>query len=164
MLVVSDTSPLSNLAMIGLLDLLREQFKEVLMPPAVARELTALKNTAATEGLRRAIREGWLKEVPLDASAPSPQELRGLDAGETEALRLALALTADHVLMDEKEGRRCAAHLGLRTIGLLGVLMTAKRSGAIPSLRFQIDRLRSEAGFFVNEKLEKQVLQAVGER
>ena len=47
MLVVSDTSALSNLAIIGRLPLLREQFTEVRMPPAVASELTALRDTAA---------------------------------------------------------------------------------------------------------------------
>ena len=163
MLVVSDTSPLSNLAIIGRLDLLREQFNEVLMPPAVARELTALKNGSASEALGRAMEEGWLKEIQLDASGPSPQALRGLDAGETEALRLALALSADHVLMDEKEGRQCAAILGLPTIGLLGVLIAAKRAGVVSSLRVEIGRLRREAGFFVDAALETQVVEAAGE-
>ncbi len=39
MLAVSDTSPLSNLAIIGRLPLLREQFVEVWVPPAVVCEL-----------------------------------------------------------------------------------------------------------------------------
>ena len=38
MLVVSDTSPLSNLAVIGRLELLRQQFGPVSAPPAVCRE------------------------------------------------------------------------------------------------------------------------------
>lgn len=163
MLVVSDTSPLSNLAIIGRLALLREQFAEVWMPPAIARELAALDALSAQAALAEALRAGWLKEMPLPPSAPFPAELRGLDAGETEALRLALSSAADGVLMDEKEGRQRAAILHIRTIGVLGVLIAARQSGAIPSLRAEIERLRREAGFFVDRPLEARVLAMVGE-
>jgi hypothetical protein len=37
--VVSDTSPILNLAIINQLDLLQQQFAEVLIPPAVLAEL-----------------------------------------------------------------------------------------------------------------------------
>ena len=163
MLVVSDTSPLSNLAIIGRLALLRQQFAEVWMPSAVARELAALGDSPAKVAILEAVRAGWLKEMPLPSSAPFPAELRGLDAGETEALRLALSLTADGVLMDEKEGRQRAAILHIRTIGVLGVLIAAKQSGAIPSLQAEIHKLRRDAGFFVDRPLERRVLGIVGE-
>ena len=96
-------------------------------------------------------------------SAPFPAELRGLDAGETEALRLALSTTTDCVLMDEKEGRQCAANLGIRTIGVLGVLIAAKHAGSIASLHTEIEKLRRDAGFFVDRPLEARVLALVGE-
>jgi uncharacterized protein len=163
MLVVSDTSPLSNLAIIGRLALLREQFVEVWMPPAVARELAALAAPQAQAALSEAVGAGWLKTMPLPASAPFPAALRGLDAGEIEALRLALSITTAGVLMDEKEGRQCAASLGIRTIGVLGVLIAAKQSGSILSLRVEIDKLRRDAGFFVDRPLELRVLAMVGE-
>jgi predicted nucleic acid-binding protein len=164
MLVVSDTSPLSNLAIIGRLDLLREQFGEVLMPPAVAHELSDLRNDPAQQLLLSARQDGWLKTKPLPATAPSPPELHDLDPGETEALRLALAISADGVLMDEKEGRQCAALLGVRTIGVLGVLLAARRSGVISALRPEMERLHREAGFFIDAALEKQVLETAGEQ
>lgn len=163
MLVVSDTSPLSNLAIIGRLALLPEQFPEVWTPPAVARELTALNAPQAQVALSEAVSTGWLKEMPLPVSAPFPSELRGLDAGETEALRLALATTSSRVLMDEKEGRECAASLHIPTIGVLGILITAKHAGSISSLRTEIANLRRDAGFFVGRHLELRVLAMVGE-
>lgn len=163
MLVVSDTSPLSNLALIGRLSLLRDQFGEVCLPPAVARELDALREPAARTALAHAIHVGWLREMLLPPSAPFPSELRGLDAGETEALRLALALSADHVLIDEREGRQRAARLGLHAIGVLGVLPAAKDAGAIDSRRAEIDSLRRVAGFFVDRALEARVLALAGE-
>jgi predicted nucleic acid-binding protein len=101
--------------------------------------------------------------MPLASTAPFPEELRGLDAGETEALRLALTISANAVLIDEKEGRQCAASLGIRTIGALGVLISAKQSGSVSSLRREIERLRRDAGFFVDKALETRVLVTVGE-
>jgi predicted nucleic acid-binding protein len=65
--------------------------------------------------------------------------------------------------MDEREGRKCAESLGIRTIGVLGILIAAKRSGAISSLRAEIEGLREGAGFFVDRVLERRVLEMVGE-
>jgi hypothetical protein len=163
MLVVCDTSPLCNLAIIGRLELLRDQFEVVRMPSRVATELTELRHEEAKEALARSLQDGWLIEMSVPASAPYPDLLRGLDAGEIEALRLAIAITADAVLMDEKDGRQCAAMLGLRTIGVIGVLIVAKQTGKVPSVAAEIAKLRSEAGFFVDERLELQALALAGE-
>lgn len=163
MLVVSDTSALSNLAIIGRLELLREQFGTVRMPAAVAQELTALRNPVAQAALARAVSDSWLLTVPLPSSAPFPKELNGLDAGETEALRLALSISADRVLMDEQEGRQRASALGIRTIGVLGVLLVARKAGGIPSLKDEIRKLRHDAGFFIAQPLEAHLLTEAGE-
>ena len=74
-----------------------------------------------------------------------------------------MAVSANHVLMDEKEGRQCAEGLGIRTIGVLGVLIAARHSGSISSLSHEIGKLRREGGFFVDAKLEARVLAFVGE-
>jgi len=163
MLVVSDTSPLSNLALIGRLDLLRDQFSEVLMPPAVSRELSALRNPVARLALTKAVADGWLVERALPGDAPFPDELQGLDPGETEALRLACYLSAEHVLMDEREGRLRATALGIRAIGVLGVLLVGKRDGTLASIKAEIALLRREAGFFISPDLESEVLELAGE-
>ncbi len=163
MLVVSDTSPLSNLAIIGRLPLLHEQFTEVLMPTAVARELDALNEPAARAALSQAVQDGWLREMALPPSAPFPPLLRGLDVGETEALPLALAISAHRVLIDEREARQCAEALGLHSIGVLGVLLAAISLGAVLTLQAEIDKLRLQAGFFVDRILEARVLALAGE-
>lgn len=163
MLVVSDTSPLSNLAIIDRLDLLREQFRVVQMPGAVARELAAVPSSRARMALANAIRDGWLVESALPISAPFPDELMGLDAGEIEAIRPALVLKADRILMDEKEGRQRAVAQGLQTVGIIGVLIVAKQNGCIQSLAAEIVRLRAEAGFFVDRALEIRALEIAGE-
>ncbi len=49
-------------------------------------------------------------------------KLENLDYGEREAILLAEELSADAILIDEKDGRREAARLGFITIGTLSVL------------------------------------------
>jgi len=56
-----------------------------------------------------------------------------------------------------------AASLGIRTIGVLGILIAAKQSGSIPSLSVEIDKLRRDAGFFVDRPLELRLLAMGGE-
>ncbi len=161
MRVVSNTSPLSNLAIIGRLDLLKQRYGTVRIPPAVARELSALSHPAGQARIAAALAEGWLVvEQPPFARPPLPFPL---DAGETEAIALALAVHADVLLMDEKRGREAARRNGLTVAGALGELLHARQTGLLPNLRSEINRLRSEAGFFVDAEIERFILSQVGE-
>lgn len=49
-----------------------------------------------------------------------------LDAGEAEAIVVALEINAELLLMDEHMGRETARHLGMRYTGLIGSLIEAK--------------------------------------
>ena len=161
MRVVSDTSPISNLAIIGHLDLLKRRYGAVRIPPAVASELSALSHPAAKAQITAALAEGWL--VAEKAPPSTPQLPFPLDAGETEAISLALATQADVVLMDERRGRQAARHHGLAVGGVLGELLHARQTGMLPNLRSEINRLRSEAGFFVDAEIEQFILSQVGD-
>jgi predicted nucleic acid-binding protein len=86
-----------------------------------------------------------------------------LDVGEAEAIALAKELAADLLLMDGRRGRDIAARLGLRVIGLLGVLIEAKHRGMIPAVKPILDDLKAKAGFWVSQQLYARVLQAAGE-
>ncbi|MCK6585549.1 MAG: hypothetical protein L6Q49_20805, partial [Anaerolineales bacterium] len=65
MLVVSNTSPVLNLAVIGQLELLHHQFGEVVFPPAVLDELKTDSDFPGTGYIRQAIKDGWLRKVDL---------------------------------------------------------------------------------------------------
>lgn len=67
------------------------------------------------------------------------------------------------LLIDEKEGRAMARHLGLRVTGVLGVLLRAKRIGRIDAIKPEIEALRTKARFFVAPSLERQLLAMAGE-
>ncbi len=57
---VSDTSPISNLAVIDRLTLLSNEFRKVYIPPAVADELSALSHPEARLRIENAVGSGWL--------------------------------------------------------------------------------------------------------
>ena len=83
MLVASNTSPISNLAIIGRLDLLRVQFREVRVPGAVQSELYRLSHPIALKAIQQAFQDGWIKSQTLQAEkvarllADSPRSRRG---------------------------------------------------------------------------------------
>ena len=162
MLVVSNTSPLSNLAIIGRLELVREQLGAVVIPPAVQAELGRNPKLEARAALGTAMSEGWIRVMPL--ANPVPQDLlQALDLGEAEALSLAMQAKAALVLLDASAARSRAAQLGIRFTGALGILRWGRQTGRIPALKIEVQRLRVEARFFINPALEKALLISVGE-
>ena len=86
-----------------------------------------------------------------------------LHTGETAALALALESHADAVLMDESAGRRAAHLLGVPVIGVLGVLMQARKTGLLPAIKPVIERLEADAGFWLAPGLVTEALRKCGE-
>ena len=80
-----------------------------------------------------------------------------------EAIALAEELHADHHLIDERKGRRLAQQQGVPVMGLLGVVLLAKRKGLIASARNLLNHLDQDAGVYLTEELKNAALKAVGE-
>lgn len=149
--VVADASPLIAFQQIGQLHLLETVFTEVIVPPAVAREIQPSVPPVP-----------WIIQRPL-AQPIAPLVLRAsLGAGESEALSLAVELRAGRLLVDERAARRTAEALGLSVIGTLGVLLAAKRKGLVAGVRPLVDELLRQ-GFWVSPRLVRQALSAAGE-
>ena len=161
MIVVTDTSVILNLCAIGQQDLLRRLFDRVLAPTAVVAEFQRLALVVARfQGLT------FPAFIQRAAPASLPSTLADsahLQAGEIAALSLAMEKQADAVLMDELAGRAAASSLGLRTIGLLGILLDAKNQNLVPALAPLIGQLESDAGVWISASLRGTVLQAAGE-
>ena len=158
MLVVSNTSPILNLAVIGLLDLLRIQFGDVLVPEAVIKELRLDEDMQGNDLIREALASGWLVVCPVADRQKVQLLARELDFGESEAIALALERDASLILLDETEGRAAARGLGLTVTGILGVVKKAHISGAIDSLEKVIVDLRDRAGFHLSDGIVQSFL------
>ena len=161
--VVSNTSPLLNLAIIDLLDLLRDQFGEVLIPDAVLAELRVDEPLPGSAQLRHAVDRGWLRLVHVRDQPLIALLTQTLDVGEAEAIALALETEPELLLVDERDGRRVATSLGLTVTGVVGILLRAKREGTIASLRKALVELETRAGFRIADGLVQQALLAADE-
>ena len=156
---VSDTSPLLNLAIIGQLSLLHQQFGEVRIPPAVVGELRIDEDLPGSRAVREAIEDSWLQAGEVEDHALVKTLQRDLDKGEAEAIALALQVEADWIVLDEREARRVAKSLGLKVTGVLGILLRTKQEGHLPSLQESMARLRDKAGFHIGAELFADILQ-----
>jgi len=152
-IVVSDTSVVTALLQLGQIEILRSLYGEVILPKAVQHELLRSHNS--------------LPSFLVVQSAADREMVRSLeeilDRGESEAIAISLELSADALLMDELKGREEARARGLRVVGLLGVLVQARRAGLVPLLSPLLQQLRHEVGFYISDQLEADVLKVVGE-
>ena len=155
MIVVADASPLIALARVGRVELLRSVFGQLLVPDAVWREVVeAGVEKAGTVDVAAA---NWIeRRTVLDLSLVNLLR-HDLGAGESEAIVLARETGADFVLMDERLGRSAARNLGLKVVGLVGVLIEARERGLISDANELIDQLHRQAGFWISADLRKLV-------
>ena len=152
MIVISDTSPLTALLLTRREVLLYQIFDRVVIPPAVQRELLRVHSSLPT----------WI-EIIAPRSIPVSITEAGLDAGETEAIALALELHPDVVLMDERLGRRLATRHGLPITGLLGFLVLAKQRKLIDHVAPVIRDLQFKGNCWFSQDLLSEVCHSVGE-
>ncbi|MBW7917910.1 MAG: DUF3368 domain-containing protein [Anaerolineales bacterium] len=160
---VSDTSPILGLAIIGHLNLLQEQFGDIYIPQAVLAELKVTENFRGASAIQVALDNGWLRSQEIQNKPLAKSLLLELDQGEAEAITLAVDLGFEMIVMDEKIGRERARELGLKTVGVLGVLLTANKHGRISSMKNAMIALRNEVGFFISDDLYRQILKQAGE-
>jgi uncharacterized protein len=160
--VVSNASPLINLARIDKLHLLHDLYDHLIIPEAVWREIVV--EGTGQPGADEVKGASWI-EMHAVANRQLVRALQQeLDAGEAEAIILALEKEAELLVMDERLGRETACHLGLRYTGVIGVLVEAKHKGLISAVKPHLDALREAVGFRVSDVLHLRVLQNEGEK
>lgn len=161
MIIVSDTSPINNLAAINQLYLLHQLYETVLIPEAVYRELTEPDFPVA--GSTEVQTFDWIQICAVSNRTLVEALSNELDIGEAEAIVLAVEMQAEQVLIDERRGRLVATRLNLRSTGILGILVEAKSQGLIAEVKSLLDALINDAGFWVAEPLYTSVLRRVNE-
>jgi len=157
MIVVSDTSAISNLLKIGQIDLLKVLYGRVYITPAVRRELYRdIEQSSLIEKLDWIV-VGYPKNQILIQKL-----LTKLDLGESESIALAIEEKAKYLIIDEYLGRKIAHSLNVKIVGVLGILILAKKEGLINEIRSSIELLLAN-GFRLNRELIDTVLQRLGE-
>ena len=161
MIVVSDSSPIIALSLISQLDLLKALYGKVEVPQAVYQEVTQLGVDHI--GVHEILEASWISARSIRNDALVNALLGELDIGEAEAITLATEVGAELLLIDERRGRKAATRLGLHVIGVLGILIEAKKQGLIDSVRQQLDALVLIAGFRISPLLRLKALEVVQE-
>jgi predicted nucleic acid-binding protein len=148
-IAVFDASPLIAFRQIEQVDLLRDLFREILVPTVVAKEVAPSLGTLPN----------W---IHVEGEFPSPAWPRKLDAGERAAIALAVHVCADVVVLDDLAGRTVAAELGLAAVGSFGLLVRAKQSGLIGEVRPLMEAMIAH-GNFASAELYRRILSLASE-
>lgn len=161
MIIVSNTSPIINLAAIRQIELLKQLYEKIIIPQAVFEEIAIIG--AGQAGSEEVKTFDWIETKQLDKRLKADSLQSELDPGEAEAIALALEIKADMILMDERRGRLTGFRLGLRCLGIMGILTDAKHKKLIHAVKPLLDSLMKDAGFWIDSKLYQHVLQVNGE-
>lgn len=152
--VIANTSPLQYLFQLGLLQLLPDFYGEVAVPAGVVQEVRS--GLARGVALPDVDSLPWLRIREARNAAVLPLAV-SLGAGEREVLALAVESVDPLVILDDALARRFAVRLRLRLTGTLGLLLKAKKTGQIESVRPYLDRLEN-LRFRIDEATRRSVL------
>lgn len=154
MIIVSDTTALTTLMKVGLESVLERLFGRVVIPERVVRELRQYHSEIPD----------WCEVRKVDAHPLLPLVALTIDAGEAEAICLALELKADAILLDDRKGKREAESRGLACLALPAILLEAKRQGLIPSLKAALGLLAERGNYRLKARAMEALLRAAGEQ
>lgn len=161
---VCNSSPIIGLSIIGELHLLWDIFNKVYIPGGVYEEVVSgnlYKHFGELE-LKNAVENGYINVYRVKNMNLAEQMSPRLHRGEQEVIIAAKELEIQVVVIDDKLARDFADAMLLKSIGVIGILETAKRMGKIDQLKKYIDVL-VDAGFWISKKLYAEVLGRVGE-
>ena len=157
MIVVSDTTPISELAKVNHLNLLPKLFGKVIVPQGVYDELNTGQHPAALVISKLS----WLDIVVVEnkLAVEKLQKSGKLDLGESEAIVLAEEIDAEQLLIDEKAARQVAKSRNLPLIGTMDILLLGKRHGYIANVKDVLERMqRQGTRTRISDRLYIQVL------
>ncbi len=133
--------------------MLTKLFHRVCIPVAVQEELLKFHDELPE----------WLEVIPVEDHTLVSAFAKKLDRGESEAIALALQTNPDRLLIDERKGRLIASSQGIPIIGLVGLVILARRKGVIDSVTRILGDLETVAGFYLHPEVKRQALDAAGE-
>lgn len=147
--IISDTSCLILLEKIGELNLLHQLFGSVVITSAIAQEFNM--------------------DLPVWLSVEDPENKQyqrileaSLDRGEASAIAFAIEHPGCLLIIDDYKGRKFAEKLGITITGSLGVIIEAKLSGHIPSIKPLLRKIQ-DTNFRLSDALKVRALDQANE-
>lgn len=145
-IVIADASPLIILQNIQELSLLQILFGELIITQEIKEEF----------GFDL---PDWIKVIEVQDKTRQAVLNLTLDKGEASSIALCLEIPKSLLIIDEKKGRRIAKDLRLNVIGTLGIIVKAKESGLISSVKDLIEKLE-KANFYISPSLKANIIES----
>jgi len=148
-MIVSDSTALIILFDLDRLDLLENLFEEIYITPSVLEEIS--------------FKYSIILPLFIKVIKPKNSELFNslqmiLDIGESEAIALAQEMNLA-IIIDEKKGRKIAKNMGIKVIGLLGVVyLNAKKGFLSKSQTREFLNKAISNGYRISNKMVEDVL------
>lgn len=103
----------------------------------------------------------WIEIKAPDTNLVKPLRIM-VDAGEAEAIALALTVPDCIIILDDSRARKIAGRMNVKQIGTVGLLLRAKRLGFIDQIRPYLDSLKNN-GIYIRQALIDAVIENAGE-
>jgi hypothetical protein len=158
--IVCDTSLLLYLGRLKKGNLLPDLYKRVCVPEKVVLELDAgrlLRSDTIDPRQIDRVKVVSVSQKQIDDLPPNK-----LGIGEQSVIAYAKNQTNFVAGLDDRVARLFADQLGLEVIGMIGVLLKAKRVGLLPSVRPLLEEAQSQ-GFRMSVELHQVALRLAGE-
>ena len=161
-MIVSNTTPISNFLHIDKISVFSELFGAVYIPEAVANEVNI--GFSSYQEWQECVEGERIIIQPISNTIFVKQLVPFLHQGEAEAICLSLEKKTKLCLIDDKDARTIAQLHSLPVTGTLGILLKAKETGLISSVKQLIDKLRAEHHFWIKEDMYQKVLHIAKEK
>jgi predicted nucleic acid-binding protein len=147
--IVSDTSCFIVLTNIGELELLHKVYGQIITTLDIVTEY----GEALPE---------WVEIVAVKDKYRQQLLEMQIDRGESSAIALALETPGSTIILDDYKARKIADQLGLMFTGTIGVIIKAKLSGIIPSIKPFLEKMK-QTDFRLSIDVELQALREANE-
>ena len=148
-IIISDASCIIILEKIGELEILHKLFGSILTTTEIQQEFG--------------------KELPdwINIEKPSNEDYARLvratlDSGEASAIALSLNYEDPLLILDDLKARNFANKIGINVTGTLGILLNAKSSGVLKSIKPVLANIE-KTNFRLSRELVQKVLEIAGE-
>src|SRR4030042_4610005 len=149
-IIISDTSCLIALSNIGLLDVLRDLYQEVIITKEVQAEFGGnLPEWIIVSEVKNKDKQAEIEKI--------------VDKGEASSIALALETKNSTLIIDEVKGRKIAKSFNLDIIGTIGILLLADKKGLLTDVLGIILKMVNR-GFRLSDTLLDKLIEKYGKK
>lgn len=160
--VVVDASTIIALCKINKLQLLNQLFGKIYISDAVYYEVVIKGQGKKGANIVKESVGRWIEKKEVENRVAVDLLSGNLGDGEAETIVLSKELDANLLVIDEEKAKKLTISKGLTVVGLVRILIWAKRKGLIQELKTLLDEL-VKSGFRLDDETYSYVLKMEGE-